>query len=108
MSGTQGTHHTTMVLFQNCSEDAPGKPNVSHTRLSRYNCKMTTELPFQLVHQKRKPVDSPILSDDSKTIEDYSNYNMPVSITNCETADATENEFLLVSRDAGLLTIPRK
>ncbi|RXM99467.1 hypothetical protein EOD39_11470 [Acipenser ruthenus] len=98
LSGMAGTHDTVMVLFQDCSGEAPpGKPNVSVAKLKKRRCKLTSELMCQHVGHHRKPVNQPSLSETFKVAEDVG--LQPSDTASCKTAD---KEFLITPVKCGL------
>ena len=69
ISGKSSTHDTAMVLFQDVSSSAQGKPNVSATGLDKRSCKLKTKLPCQKLKFHPKPIARPDLPDDFNVAE---------------------------------------
>lgn len=91
LSGTSGTHHTAMVLFQDSAgEAAPGKPNVSSTNLNNKTCKLKGMLPCQVMKNHMKPKTTPKLSNTFQTAE-----VMGVRLNHTEFPSANNTEFLI-------------
>lgn len=99
VSGSESTHHTAMVLFQECAKESHGKASVSQTGLSKRRCKLTDALPCQIVCNSHRPVLRPGLSEDFKTVEYYD--TQPLH-NNIKITAAIAEEFLINLTRCGL------